>query len=102
VFCTQLPEGNPNTVLEAMACGCPLVVSDIPEHREFLDDDCARFAKPDSAHEIARAILCVFAEPDATARRVQAARARVASRDSIPDMARRYERVYRAMVARTT
>ena len=31
-------EGCPNTVMEAMACGCPLVLSDIPAHREILDE----------------------------------------------------------------
>lgn len=30
-------EGCPNTVLDAMACGLPMVVSDIPAHRELLD-----------------------------------------------------------------
>ena len=30
-------EGNPNTVLEAVASKCPVVISDIPEHREILE-----------------------------------------------------------------
>ncbi len=36
-------EGCPNTVMEAMACGCPIIVSDIPEHREILDEQSALF-----------------------------------------------------------
>ena len=30
-------EGMPNAVLEAMACGLPCILSDIPAHREMLD-----------------------------------------------------------------
>ena len=35
---TALSEGLPNTVLEAMACGLPCVLSDIPPHRELFGD----------------------------------------------------------------
>jgi glycosyltransferase involved in cell wall biosynthesis len=46
-------EGSPNTVLEAIACKCPLVVSDVPAHRELLDDSAALFATPTSRNDIA-------------------------------------------------
>ena len=46
-------EGNPNAVLEAIACKCPIVVSDICSHREFLDDSCAFFASTSDKYNIA-------------------------------------------------
>jgi glycosyltransferase involved in cell wall biosynthesis len=49
-------EGQPNAVLEAMACRCPLVVSDIPAHREFLRDDSAAIV-PMVQQEFVSAIL---------------------------------------------
>jgi len=35
-------EGLPLTLLEAMSCGCPVIVSDIPPHREAVGDLPAR------------------------------------------------------------
>lgn len=69
----SLFEGNPNTVIEAMAIGCPLVVSDIAPHREILDDRMARFCDPASADAIARAIDAVLDAPAAAAQRAGAA-----------------------------
>lgn len=87
-------EGHPNAVLEGMACGAPLVVSDIAAHRAILDDASARFVGPD-ADEVARAIDAVIAagRPTESTRR---ARARV-TEPSIDDIVRRYEEVYRSL-----
>ncbi|TWI76906.1 glycosyltransferase involved in cell wall biosynthesis [Desulfobotulus alkaliphilus] len=40
---SALSEGLPNTVLEAMACGLPSILSDIPPHRELFEDGGAFF-----------------------------------------------------------
>jgi glycosyltransferase involved in cell wall biosynthesis len=56
-------EGNPNCVLEAVACGCPVVVSDIPEHREFLDDSSAQFVSEFDPRVLATAIQGVLDDP---------------------------------------
>jgi glycosyltransferase involved in cell wall biosynthesis len=41
-------EGFSIPVVEAIACRCPVVVSDIPAHRELVTDSCARFAADDA------------------------------------------------------
>lgn len=55
-------EGFPNIVLEAMISGCPLVVSDIPEHREILTPNMAVFFKPNSLTDFNRAVSSVLAD----------------------------------------
>jgi len=86
-------EGNPNTVLEAMAVGCPLVVSDIPQHREILDETTALLCDPDSAADVASDIRKALGDPAATNARVQAARRR-SSEWSIEKASRQYLELY--------
>lgn len=57
-------EGNPNVVLESMAGLCPLIVSDIPEHREILTDHSASFVPVDSPIDLAAAIDKLLSDPD--------------------------------------
>ena len=91
-------EGTPNVALEAMACRCPLVMSDIPEHREFLDDDAALFANPASVEELASAIQTVLRDPAAARARADAAFTRV-ERFTPATIAERYLDVYRTILA---
>ncbi len=64
-------EGRPNTVLEAAACRCPLVVSDIPEHREFLDQHSALFVPADDAAATVAALQRVVDFPAEAAARAE-------------------------------
>jgi glycosyltransferase involved in cell wall biosynthesis len=87
-------EGCPNVVLEAMACGCPLVVSDIPAHREILDEASALLVNPRDPAAIAQAIRWTLSAPQAAQQRATVAREKVAGR-SIAAIAQSYEEFYR-------
>jgi glycosyltransferase involved in cell wall biosynthesis len=93
----SLFEGHPNAVLEAAACGCPIIVSDIPAHREFLDDTMAVFVDPQSSDSIAAAVRRVLSDSAATQERVARARAQVLQL-SAEKMADRYEYVYDRLI----
>ena len=92
-------EGMPNVVFEAMACGCPLIVSDIPAHREFLDENMTLFVDPYDPCRIAAAIRQSLSDPQKAQVRAKAAREE-ARKYTLSDMARSYERVYRDVLGR--
>jgi glycosyltransferase involved in cell wall biosynthesis len=72
-------EGAPNAVMEAAAAGVPLVLSDIPAHRELLDDDGAWFVPVGDGAAAARALVACLSDPAVAAARAAAAAQRVAS-----------------------
>jgi glycosyltransferase involved in cell wall biosynthesis len=72
-------EGSPNTVCEAAAAGCPLVLSDIPPHRQLLGEDAALLVPLDAPREIANGILDVLCNPESAKRRAKSAYAKVSS-----------------------
>ena len=91
-------EGTPNVVLEAMACGCPLVVSDIAAHREFLDEQAAILVDPRDPRQIANAIIQILGDPEAASRRARVAYDRV-QRYSVSAIAREYADLYQELAA---
>ena len=89
---TSAFEGQPNAVLEAMACGCPLVVSDIPAHREFLDDRTAQLVAL-TQEEFVRAILRALERRPDIVDRKRAAQERAEQYD-VNSAALAYEMIY--------
>lgn len=91
-------EGSPNVVCEAAALRCPMVLSNIPEHRELLDDKSATFVSPHSPSDIARGIVQVLQNPN-LARKKAAAAYEMASKHSIESVVPAYLELYRQALA---
>lgn len=90
-------EGNPNVVLEAMAGGCPVILSNIPEHAEVADDSSALMVPVDDTAALAVAVAEVLADKDASLRRATTARDRVKSL-TVQGMADAYDSAYRRVL----
>lgn len=70
-------EGQPNAVLEAVCCGIPVVLSDIPAHRELLAEDQAWFVSAESTGDIRSGIERVLDCPETATAKAANARRRV-------------------------
>lgn len=76
---------SPLKMFEYMAAKRPIISSDLPSLREVLDETSAMFFTPDDAKSLANAIQTVFNNPDASAKRAEAAH----------NLARNYSWVFR-------
>ncbi|MCP9455883.1 MAG: glycosyltransferase family 4 protein [Nitrospira sp.] len=87
----SLYEGMPNTVLEAMACGLPVIASRIPGNTDVVQDGLTGYLFDLAAPEQFRACLeKLIGTPELAQRMGQKARARVMAEFSWEDVARRY------------
>ncbi len=52
-----------NSILEALACGCPIVASDLPGITDYIDADCAVLVPPGDANAMGTATLALLDDP---------------------------------------
>ena len=77
---TSLKEGCSNVVLESMAAGCPLVITDVGGNRELIEDGVTGYlVPPGDAAGIARRVLELLQDPGLRRRMGEAGRACVRS-----------------------
>jgi glycosyltransferase involved in cell wall biosynthesis len=70
-----------NAVLEAMACGLPVVVSDVGGIRDYVSEDCGVLVPPGDAAAMAREVLALLEDQPRRAALARGARARALAFD---------------------
>lgn len=97
-LCSRFGEGAPNVLAEAMACGTPVVSTDVGDTAQIVGD-AGLIVPPGDADAIARAWRDVYElGPERRASIGLAARQRVVERYALPNVVARYEGLYQELV----
>jgi len=89
-----------NALLEAMACGLPVIAEEVGSVHDYVGSDNAVVCPPNDVDAMARAIVSLTSRPAARLRMAQASRRR-AEQLSWPNVADRTRDVYRTVVERS-
>lgn len=94
-------EGMPRSMLEAAACGRPLIVSDVPGCRHFVRPGIdGLVVPPDDPDALAKAIETLLRDPELAASMGRSARARVADGFTEAHVAEAVANAYRMLLSR--
>jgi glycosyltransferase involved in cell wall biosynthesis len=97
---SSISEGFPYAVIEAMACGRPVVATDVGGVREAIAD-CGVVVPPRDANALGQGVAGLLSDPDRRARLSTTSRARVLDKFRLSEAARTYREVYHT-VARSS
>jgi glycosyltransferase involved in cell wall biosynthesis len=96
----SLAEGISNTILEAMACGLPVVATRVGGNPELVEDGVSgRLVPPVNAEAMAVALYRYFDDPALARSHGQAGRHAVLQRFSLDRMVADYRSLYDGLVA---
>lgn len=90
-------EGNPNAVVEALAHGTPVVLSDIAAHRELVDARSGILVDAASAADATNAMRSILDDPAAARERAERARRSLEGR-SLDAIADQYVSIYKKVL----
>jgi glycosyltransferase involved in cell wall biosynthesis len=100
VLCPSRQENLPNVVLEALACGRPVVGFDVGGMNDLIrDGENGRLVAPFDDGALADAILWVLADDARRQRMCEVARRVAETEFSLDEQARRYLELYREVIA---
>jgi glycosyltransferase involved in cell wall biosynthesis len=92
---TSETEGCPNSLLEAMALGKPVVATDVGGNREVVQHGETGFLVPSgNAEALANAIIALLQSPETAKAMGQRARKRVTTQFSVNRMVQQYQSLY--------
>jgi glycosyltransferase involved in cell wall biosynthesis len=88
-------EGMSNAILEAQACGLPVIATEVGGNPDLIDNTCGQLVAPRDPDALAAAMLALLRDAELCKRMGMAARARVTSKHSLDAMAQAYASLYR-------
>ncbi|MBS0430916.1 MAG: glycosyltransferase [Proteobacteria bacterium] len=92
-------EGLSNAILEAQACGLPVVATRVGGNPDLVREDCGKLVEAGNPSMLAEAMLELLRDPAARSGLGTAARARVEAGHSLQIMVDSYLRLYRDLIS---